>query len=105
LTLELAYTNDIIDAKEMERVGLVNRVVPHDQLMSSARNMALKMFDIPPLGLALAKRCVYKALEAPDLETQINYEMLTGKTLGQTEDRTEAVRSFMEKRKPVYHGK
>lgn len=105
LTLELAYTNDIIDAREMERIGLVNRVVPHDQLMPTARNMALKMFDIPPLGLALAKQCVYKALEAPDLETQIAFEMLSGKTLGQTEDRKEAVQSFMEKRKPVYRGR
>ena len=42
LTLELAYTNDIIDAQEMERIGLVNRVVPHDKLMLTARNMALK---------------------------------------------------------------
>jgi enoyl-CoA hydratase/carnithine racemase len=102
LTLELTYTNDIIDAKEMERIGLVNRVVPHEQLMPTARNMALKMLDIPPLGLAMAKRCVYKALEAPDLESQIAFEMLLGKTLGQTEDRKEAVQSFMEKRKPVY---
>ena len=105
LTLELAYTNDIIDAKEMERIGLVNRVVPHDELMSTVRDMALRMFDIPPLGLAMAKRCVYKALEAPDLDSQIAFEMLLGKTLGQTEDRKEAVQSFMEKRKPVYKGK
>lgn len=105
LTLELAYTNDIIDAKEMERIGLVNRVVPHDELMPAARNMAMKMFDIPPLGLAMAKKCVYQSLEAPDLETQIAFEMLLGKNLGQTEDRQEAVQSFMEKRKPVYRGR
>ena len=104
-TLELAYTNDIIGAKEMERIGLVNRVVPHDELMPKAREMADKMFDIPPLGLAMAKRCVYKALEASDLESQIAFEMLLGKTLGQTEDRKEAVQSFMEKRKPVYQGR
>ncbi len=105
LTLELAYTNDIIDAQEMERIGLVNRVVPHDKLMQTARDMAQKMFDIPPLGLAMAKKCVYKSLEAPDLETQIAFEMLLGKTLSQTEDRKEAVQSFMEKRKPVYQGR
>ncbi len=105
LTLELAYTNDIIDAKEMERIGLVNRVVPHDELMPAARKMALKMFDIPPLGLSMAKKCVYQSLEAPDLDTQIAFEMLLGKNLGQTEDRQEAVQSFMEKRKPVYRGR
>ena len=105
MTLELAYTNDIIDAKEMARIGLVNRLVPHDELMQTARDMAKKMFDIPPLGLAMAKRAVYKALEAPDLESQIAYEQLLGKTLSQTEDRKEAVTSFMEKRKPVYKGR
>jgi 2-(1,2-epoxy-1,2-dihydrophenyl)acetyl-CoA isomerase len=105
LTLELAYTNDIIDAHEMERIGLVNRVVPHDKLMLTARDMAQKMFDIPPLGLAMAKKCVYKSLEASDLETQLAFEMLLGKTLSQTEDRKEAVQSFMEKRKPVYRGR
>lgn len=105
LTLELAYTNNIIDAQEMERIGLVNRVVPHDKLMLTAREIAQKMFDIPPLGLAMAKKCVYKSLEAPDLETQIAFEMLLGKTLSQTEDRKEAVQSFMEKRKPVYQGR
>ncbi len=105
LTLELAYTNDIIDAREMERIGLVNRVVPHDNLMKTAKDMAGRMSDIPPLGLAMAKRCVNKALEAPDLESQIEFEMLLGKILDQTEDQKEAVRSFMAKRKPVYLGK
>jgi 2-(1,2-epoxy-1,2-dihydrophenyl)acetyl-CoA isomerase len=105
LTLELAYTNDIIDAREMERIGLVNRVVPHDELMKTARDMAKRMFDIPPLGLEMAKRCVYKALEASDLESQIAFEMLLGRTLAQTEDRKEAVTSFMEKREPVYKGR
>ena len=105
LTLELAYTNDIIEAKEMERIGIVNRVVPHEELIPTSRDMARRMFDIPPLGLEMAKRCVYKAIEAPDLETQIAFEMLLGKTLGQTEDRKEAVQSFMEKRKPIYQGR
>jgi 2-(1,2-epoxy-1,2-dihydrophenyl)acetyl-CoA isomerase len=105
LTLELAYTNDIIDAREMERIGFANRVVPHDELMKTTRDMAKRMFDIPPLGLEMAKRCVYNALEAPDLESQIAFEMLLGRTLGQTEDRKEAVTSFMEKRKPDYKGR
>ena len=89
----------------MERIGLVNRVVPHDDLMKVARDQAKKMFDIPPLGLMMAKRCVNKALEAPDLESQIAFEMLLGRTLGQTEDQKEAVQSFMEKRTPDYKGR
>jgi hypothetical protein len=63
LTLELAYTNDIIDAGDM----------------------AKKLFDIPP-GLMMAKKCAYKALKASDLGTQIAFEIMLGKTLGQIED-------------------
>ncbi len=105
LTLELAYTNDIIDAKEMERIGLVNRVVPHDQLMEIAIDMARRMFRIPPLSLALAKKCVYKGLAAADLESQAAFEKLAGMTLKQTEDHKEAIKSFREKREPIYKGK
>jgi enoyl-CoA hydratase/carnithine racemase len=104
-TLELAYTNDVIDAKEMERIGLANRVVPHDQLMETAIAMARKMFQIPPLSLILAKQCVTKGLDAPDLESQVDFERLAGMTLKQTEDQKEALQSFMEKREPRYQGK
>ena len=103
--LELAYTNDLIDAKEMERIGLVNRVVPHDELMTAARETAHKMSQIPPLTLALAKQCIYKGAAAPDIESQMMFEDLAGRTLAQTEDQREAQRSFIEKRQPVYKGK
>jgi len=105
LTLELAYTNDIIDAKEMERIGLVNRVVPHDELMKTVKDMAKRMFRISPLGLALTKQCVYRAVAASDLESQVAFERLLGQTLHHTEDHQEAIRSFIEKRAPVYKGR
>ena len=103
--LELVYTNDIIDAKEMERIGLVNKVVPHDELMKTAREMAKKMFQIPPITLALTKQCIYKGAVAPDIESQMLFDSLVGKTLRETEDLKEAQRSFIEKREPVYKGK
>lgn len=105
LTLELAYTNDIIDAREMERIGLVNRVVPHDELMKTAKEMARRMFQIPPLTLMMVKKGVYKGIAADDIESQVAYEMLLGRTLARTEDQKEAQRSFIEKREPVYKGK
>lgn len=105
LTLELAYTNDMIDAREMERIGLANRVVPHDNLMKSANEMAEKMLQIPPITLALTKKCVYKGIATSDIDSQMSFEMLLSKTLEQTEDQKEAKRSFLEKRKPVYMGK
>lgn len=103
--LELVYTNDIIDAREMERIGLVNRVVPHDELMVAAKEMAKKMFQIPPLTLSLSKQCIYKGAAASDIESQIVFDNLAGSTLARTEDQREAQKSFIEKREPVYKGK
>lgn len=100
--LELFYTNDVIDAKEMERIGLVNRVVPHDELMKTAKEMAKKMFQIPPLSLALGKRSIYKGATAPDPETQAGFDSRVASALAETEDQKEAQRSFIEKREPVY---
>lgn len=105
MTLELAYTNDIIDAEEMKRIGLVNKVVGHDTLMKTARKMAEKMFRIPPITLALTKKCVHKGVSAPDMDSQIAFEMLVSRILIQTEDQKEAQRSFVEKREPKYEGK
>lgn len=102
--LELAFTNDIIDAGEMERIGLVNRVVPHDKLMTSAREMAKKMFLIPPLTLALAKKCIYEGMAASSVESHGILEHFAEKTLQATEDTKEAQKSFLEKREPVYKG-
>ncbi|MBI3931377.1 MAG: enoyl-CoA hydratase/isomerase family protein [Chloroflexi bacterium] len=103
--LELAYTNDIIDAKEMERVGLANRVVPHDELMKAAKEMAKKMMQIPPLTLAMTKKAIYHSLGASSLEDQIVFEHAAGSAIRGTQDSKEASSSFMEKRPPVYKGK
>jgi len=89
-TLELVYTNDIIDAREMEQIGLVNKVVPHDELMVSAIEIAKKLFQIPPLTLGLSKQCVYKGAVASDIESQIVFDDLEGSTLARTEDQREA---------------
>ena len=90
---------------ELERIGLVNRVVPHDDLMKTAKEMAKKMFQIPPITLALAKQCVYRGATAPDIESQMAFDDLVRKTLRETEDLKEAQRSFIEKREPVYKWK
>ena len=103
--LELVYTNDIIDASEMERIGLVNKVVPHYELMVAAKEMAKKMFQIPPLTLALSKQCIYKGAVASDIESQIVFDNLAGSRLARTEDQMEAQKSFIEKREPVYKQK
>ena len=52
---ELLLTSDVIDAKEADKIGLVNKVVPHDQLMNAAMEMATKLANRPPLAVKLAK--------------------------------------------------
>ena len=103
--LELVYTNEIVEAAEMERIGLVNKVVPHTELMKVAKEMATKIAQMPPLTLALAKQVVYQSDAAADLESQMTSEMFRVKVLQETEDQKEAARSFIEKRQPVYRGR
>ncbi len=103
--LELAYTNDLIDAKEMERIGLVNRVVPHNELMKTAKDMAKRMMQLAPLTLAMTKKAIYHTLQASSYDEQLAFDRAVGGAIRGTEDTKEAQRSFVEKRAPVYKGK
>jgi len=102
---EMILTGDMIDAAEAERIGLVNRVVPHDNLMKSARELAVKIAKNPPLAVAMAKADIYKAMEEKDLIKQMKHEEKTQEVLINTEDFMEAATAFLEKREPVFKGK
>lgn len=102
--LELIYTGDIIDVSEAERIGLVNRVVPADDLMPVTRELAARIAKGPPLALASAKRVVYQWLEK-DLMEQLEYEAYQQTLLRQTEDFQEGVKAFVEKREAIFRGK
>jgi 2-(1,2-epoxy-1,2-dihydrophenyl)acetyl-CoA isomerase len=101
--LEIAYTNKMIDAKEMDRIGLVNKVVPHDELMKSAKEMAREMFQIPPISLMIIKECVFK--DSP-MEFHQRFESFMTRFMEGDlyEDGKEARASFNEKRAPKYTG-
>lgn len=102
---EMILTGDMIDAAEAERIGLVNRVVPHDDLMKSARELAVKIAKNPPLAVAMAKADIYKAMQEKDLIKQMKREEKTQEVLINTEDFMEAATAFLEKREPVFKGK
>jgi 2-(1,2-epoxy-1,2-dihydrophenyl)acetyl-CoA isomerase len=101
--LELMFTGDIIDAKEAERLALVNRVVPHDDLMKEAKALAAKLAKGPPIAIELTKRAVYKSLQN-DLERQLDFESYAQNICFGTEDNKEGIRAFIEKREPLFRG-
>jgi len=101
---EMIWTGDLVDAEEAARIGLVTRVVPHDELEAATEELALKIASGPPLAIKEAKRLIYSGLNM-DLESALRDVMRTYVTLGQSEDHREALRAFLEKREPVFKGR
>ncbi|MBI2856729.1 MAG: enoyl-CoA hydratase [Chloroflexi bacterium] len=101
--LELMYTGDMVEAREAERIGLVSRVVPLDQLMETARGLAHKIAKGPPIAIELIKRAAYKALYER-LEAQMEFETYGVRVCEATQDHKEGIRSFVEKREPDFKG-
>ncbi|MBI4298195.1 MAG: enoyl-CoA hydratase/isomerase family protein [Chloroflexi bacterium] len=102
--LELMYTGDIIGAREAERIGLVSRVVPDTELMSTAKELAQKLANGPSLTQEMIKRLTYEGLQRTLLD-QLQLEESGNNILQDTEDSKEGIRSFLEKREPVYWGR
>ena len=103
--LELALVCDPIDGREAERIGLVNKVVQHDDLMTAAREMATKIAKNAPLAVAMTKAAMYKGLNEHDLASHMDYEVYIMNILLATEDFKEGINSIWEKREPVFKGR
>jgi len=102
--LEMMYSGEIIDAKEAERIGLVSKVVPHDQLMSAAKEYATKVTRGAPLAMKAIKEITYGALEWP-VSTVLKENGARFQSTSLTEDSKEGVQSFLEKREPHWKGR
>ncbi|HEY8172280.1 MAG TPA: enoyl-CoA hydratase-related protein [Dehalococcoidia bacterium] len=101
---ELLFTGDIIDAREAERIGLVSRVVPHDELMSVASEMARKIAANPPIAMRFMKQGLRMGVAGDPREIGA-YVMNALAYLFATEDHREGALSFVEKREPVFKGR
>ena len=101
---DLIYTSRTVDAEEAHRIGLLDRLVDHDQLLETAVQLAAQMTGWPPLALRMSKRVLQHNMEC-DLENAVRYE-LTSLTFGNRAagDRKESLAAFRERRKPVYTG-
>ena len=100
---ELAYLTEPVDAPEALRLGLVNRVVPHDTLMDATRELARRLAAGPTKGYGLTKRGLRYALRAT-LEEVLTYEAYLQEIAGHTADHREGVAAFLEKRTPNFTG-
>lgn len=100
---ELIFTGDMIDAEEAERIGLVNKVVPANELDSAVRGIAEKIAAKSPVAIRLAKAAINRGLRT-NLETGLAYEKELYAMSQATEDKTEGIAAFLEKRKPVFRG-
>ncbi len=102
--LELAYTNDLIDATIALQLGLVNKVFPADALLKEARALAAKLAGGPTKAYGLTKRAMLRAAST-SLEEALDYEAHLQDIAGRTGDHKEGVAAFLEKRPPQFKGK
>jgi len=100
---ELALLADLYDAAQAERMGLVNRVVPHDQLDSAVADWAERLASGPPLALSMSKRLLNAGLDV-SLGEALENEALAVGVNNSTDDMKEAFRAFREKREPLFKG-
>lgn len=102
--LELCLTGELVDAAEAFRLGLVNRVVPKDQLLIAAEELAAKICLGAPLSVIAIKEAITKGVELP-IDQGLQLESELGLALSTTEDQKEGSRAFAEKRPPVWKGR
>jgi enoyl-CoA hydratase/carnithine racemase len=104
IALEILITGDFINAQEAYRIGLVNRVVPPDELMSSATALAERICQNGPLAVRTVKEVAYRGIQM-NLDDGINLEKYMVSNLVTSEDAKEGPRAFAEKRPPIFKGR
>ncbi|MBI4234019.1 MAG: enoyl-CoA hydratase/isomerase family protein [Chloroflexi bacterium] len=103
-TFLMQYTGDIIPAQDAYRLGLVSRVVAHEELPAVALEIAQRLAQGPTYGMGLIKYLVHNSLTM-DFKESLEMAGAAQELARQTEDHKEGVRAFLEKRKPAYKGR
>jgi len=101
--LELMVTGDLLSPEDAERIGLVNKALPDDELLPHALAMARRLADGPIQSIRTIKRAV-RAGQESDLPTSLGFGAANYGVLALGEDHLEAVDAFLEKRTPKFKG-
>ena len=96
-------TGDPVTAIDAQNIGMIYKTFKEDEFEESSFKLALKLANMPTKALGLTKKLLNKSLNN-DLETQLEEEKKYQKLAGETNDYTEGVASFLEKRKPKFKG-
>lgn len=99
--IELTLTGDLITAQEAHRLGLVNAVVPQDQVMKAAKDLARKIASKGQVAVRLALQAIEEGLER-SLDEGLAREAQTFGQVADTEDSKEGLKAFLEKRQPQF---
>jgi len=101
---EILLTGRFVDSEEAARIGLVNRVVPAEQLRQEAVALAASITANSPLGLRLTKQVIQVNVDAPSLRAALETENRNQALASHTDDMAEALQAFLERRAPTFTG-
>jgi len=101
--IEMFFLGEPVDAAEAQRIGLVNFVTPQDQLAAETRKLAERLAAQPPLSLSLLKEALYERYKT-QLDSMMAYEVGAQMKCFDSEEFTEGLRAFLEKRQAKFEG-
>jgi enoyl-CoA hydratase len=102
--LEMTLTGEMMESERAYQAGLVNAVVPQDELLQRAKELIRKIMKNGPVAVRLALESVYRAVDLPLAQAMRSEAGLFG-LLASTEDMREGMTAFLEKRKPDFRGR